>query len=97
DSISHIEFRRYVRGLPSPTDALVSLDRAIQSLVASRSAEITARSCTGRAMPVENDRVYSAVNHEHNPAELEEAVPLYIPVEHRGQSLRSYDLSVRLQ
>lgn len=86
DSLSHFEFRRYFRGFPSPTDVVLIVDQSINRLV--ESLEHSEREPQAVLPPPvgSNDHV-----------SVEQAVPIYIPVEHRGTPVAAYSPSVRLR
>lgn len=98
DSISYIEFRRYLRGIPSPTDVLLTVDRAIHDLVARQKMTEAASHPAGDGNTRDEKHERNSSTTEPNDAgDVEHSTPIYIPLEQRGQSLALYDLSVRLR
>lgn len=98
DSISHIEFRRYFRNLPSPTDALLSVGHAIENLISLPTKAKPQLEPTGAPGSGGNKgEVHSPVQRPGQFDEIEQSVPIYIPVVHRGELVSSYRPSVRLR
>jgi hypothetical protein len=112
DSLSHIEFRRYFRGFPSPTDVVLVVDRSIKSLVESLERSrpgpqavallpadigVHDRERAPTLVASARDNSQSRIHELNDHGSVEQRVPIYIPVEHRGKPLAAYHPSVRLR
>jgi hypothetical protein len=112
DSVSHIEFRRYFRGFPSPTDVVLAVEESIKRLLnalesSAHEAQPAARSLkdinthdgerSQALIASAAGNAQSRTEEVHEHSPVEQPVLIYIPVEHRGKPITALHPSVRLR
>jgi Sigma-70, region 4/Bacterial RNA polymerase, alpha chain C terminal domain len=99
DSLSHVEFRRYIRNLPSPTNIVLAVDQAIEAMRHSAERmQLSRRQVDGPDPTNLHVEQHSLTN--PSPSNLEhvpETETIYIPFDRHGQTIASNDVSVRLR